>query len=140
MLMARPRPEAEWKARMAAGDWPQKIEVSDRCLLGFPDSKAHYQVDIFWTAFLAESEGEGEVDGGWEEKTHSFWLRWSAAEKLAKDLGTGTAAVIAEVKAKAPGTEPAPVPFAFPSKWFGDRGNIVEIDKRKGELGVYLGR
>ena len=35
-------------ARIEQGDWPTQISVTDKCMLGFPTSKAHYQVDVHW--------------------------------------------------------------------------------------------
>ncbi len=34
-------------ARIEQGDWPSKVVVADKCMLGFPTSKAHYQVDVY---------------------------------------------------------------------------------------------
>jgi hypothetical protein len=41
-------------ARIEQGDWPSKVVVSDKCMLGFPTSKAHYQVDVYATPAAAQ--------------------------------------------------------------------------------------
>ena len=88
-------------------------------------------MDIFWSDYTS---GEGT---SFQEKCHSFWVRWSEGDKLAADLAATSAVIIKAVKAKSPGTEPPPPPADWPSKWFGDRGNIVEIDKRRREMQVH---
>ena len=59
--------------------------------------------------------------GDWEEKTHSFWIRWSDCDKLAAAVAAACAGVIKAEKAKAPGSEPPSPPMAFPSKWSANR-------------------
>jgi hypothetical protein len=57
-------------ARIEQGDWPTKVVVSDKCMLGFPTSKSHYQVDVHWQA------GRSQEGDEWADAVHSFWCRW----------------------------------------------------------------
>ena len=119
--------------RIEQGDWPSKIVCSDKCMLGFPTSKSHYQVDVHWSAGRSQ---EGDV---WADAVHSFWCRWSVAEALAKDVEALVGETAKEAAAK-PGILPPvePLGFSLPSKWWGDRGDLAEISKRMTELNNYL--
>lgn len=120
-------------ARIEQGDWPTKIVCSDKCMLGFPTSKSHYQVDVYWSA------GRSEEGDEWAAAMHSFWCRWSFAEALAKDVEALVSETAKEAAAK-PGILPPvePLDFALPSKWWGDRGDLAEITKRMTEMNNYL--
>ena len=118
--------------RVEQGDWPSKVEVTDKLRLGFPIAKSHYKVIVHWNEFMPE----GSMDP-WPSARHVFWARWSDAEEIASAISTIVNDTIKGETAKG-GDVPEPLSFSLDKKLWGDKGDPYELHKRMQELGAYL--
>ena len=118
--------------RVEQGDWPCKVEVTDKLRIGFPMSKSHYKVIVHWNEFMAE----GSMDP-WPATRHVFWIRWSDAEELAGAIKNIVSNTIKK-ETEAGGDVPEPLTFALEKKMWGDKGDPHELHQRMQELGTYF--